>query len=339
MLKLKLHLPQALWPLIVVVALSLLHVSCNYKQTRTTDTQQAQYSQKQLDSIMFAEKHHYSVNYNFVVKDDSVSLIRQQPEEIMGRMMTDTVTVYKHDHLAVADIRIIPADSIDSVWVQVARDQATFGWIHETGLLKSVVPNDPISQFISIFSDTHLLVFLIIISLISITYLMRTIFRRNAKIVHFNDINSFYPTLLAVIVASSATLYSSIQTFAPDIWQQFYFNPTLNPFNVPFILGVFLVSVWSMLIIGLATIDVVRSILPASEALLYLCGLASVCAVNYIVFSIATLYFIGYVMFAGYVYYALYVYFKRSRCAYICGKCGARMSRKGRCPVCGTVNE
>ena len=179
-------------------------------------------TQKQADSVNFAINHHYSVNYNFVVKADSVNLLRQQPEEIVSRMAIDTVPIYRHDHIAVSDIRIIPTDSIDSVWVQVARDQATFGWIHESTLLANVVPSDPISQFISTFSDVHLLIFLITISIISVAYLMRTIFRRNAKIVHFNDIASFYPTALALIVASSATLYASIQTFAPDMWQHFY---------------------------------------------------------------------------------------------------------------------
>ena len=118
-----------------------------------------------------------------------------------------------------------------------------------------------------------------------------------------------------------------------------YIASTLNPFNVQPVIGMFLVSVWAIFIVGLAVVDVVRNILPTGEALLYLCGLASVCAVNYIVFSISTLYYIGYPMFAAYLYFALRMYFTRFRCAYICGKCGARMNKKGRCPVCGTMNE
>ena len=314
----------------------LVFSGCNNKKNDLDEA--ADYTQEQLDSIRFAETHHYSENYNFVVKADSLLLVKQQPEEIINRMHTDTLAIYHHDHIAVAEIRIIPTDSVDSVWVQVARDQSTFGWTHEAGLLKAVVPSDPISQFISTFSDVHLLIFLIIISIISVAYLMRTIFRRNAKIVHFNDIPSFYPTLLAIIVASSATLYSSIQLFAPDTWQHFYYHPTLNPFNVPLILGIFLTSVWAMLIIGIAAVDVVRNILPTGEAMLYLCGLAGVCAVNYIVFSIATLYYIGYVMFAAYLYFAIRTYISRFRCVYVCGNCGARMKSKGRCPVCGAEN-
>lgn len=263
------------------------------------------------DSTCFYATHHYGQNFNFVVKADSLMLVRQQPVEILSRMHTDTIIVYRGDHVAVAEIRVLPADSIDSVWVQIARDQETFGWLHESSLLPSVVPDDPISQFISTFSDVYLLIFLIVISVISVAYLMRTIFKRNARIVHFNDIPTFYPTALALTVAAAAVLYSSIRMFAQDTWQHFYFNPTLNPFIVPPALGIFLVSVWAMLIIGLATVDVVRGILPTGEALLYLCGLAGVCALNYIIFSITTLYYVGYPLFIAYAAFAVYVYVKR----------------------------
>lgn len=297
------------------------------------------YNEKQLDSISFESTHHYSQNYNFVVKADSLPLLKQQPEELLNRMMTDTIMVYKHDRIAVADIRILPDDPVDSVWVQVARDQETFGWVHESALLPSVVPDDPISQFISTFSDTHLLVFLIIIGIISVAYLLRTLVRAKARIVHFNDIDSFYPTLLALIVAASATFYASIQMFAPEVWRHFYYHPTLNPFTVPPLLAVFLVSVWSMLIIGLAVVDVLRHSLPTGQAMLFGCGLAAVCALNYIVFSILTLYYIGYILFVAYAVWAMLRYMKHSRSTYVCGNCGARMHGKGRCPVCGVMNE
>lgn len=291
------------------------------------------------DTMTFEQTHHYSLNYNFVVKSDSLVLLRQQPEELLNNMFTDSVIVYRHNHIVVADIRIIPADPIDSVWIQVARDQNTFGWTHESTLLKNVVPSDPISQFISTFSDTHLLIFLIIISVISVAYLMRTLLRRKARIVHFNDIGSFYPTLLAIIVAAAATLYSSIQNFEPDVWRNFYYHPTLNPLNVPFTLAVFLTAVWGMLIVAIAVVDSVRRILPTAEATLYLCGLAGVCAINYILFSIATLYYIGYPLLAAYIYFAIKIYLKRSRCIYICGNCGARLKQKGICPECGAMNS
>ena len=199
----------------------LLITSCYHKHERTTPDA-ITYTEEQLDSISFSSTHHYTNNYNFVVKADSLVLLKQQPEEKLNSLLTDSFVVKKHDALVVADIRILPTDSIDSVWVQVARDQSTFGWIHESTLLKKVVPDDPISQFISTFSDIHMLIFLIIIVVIGTVYIIRMIRRRNAKLVHFNDIDSFYPTALALLVASSATLYATIQVFAPDMWRHFY---------------------------------------------------------------------------------------------------------------------
>ncbi len=94
-----------------------------------------------------------------------------------------------------------------------------------------------------------------------------------------------------------------------------------------------------MLIIGLAMIDDVRRLLKSGEALLYISGLGAVCAVNYIVFSVLTLYYIGYPLLIVYIYYAFRIYLRKTRETYYCGNCGVRLHRKGRCPQCGAVNE
>lgn len=323
----------------VLPLLLIMMVSSCYHKKRTKPDAMVQYSARQLDSLSFQSTHHYTNNYNFVVKSDSIVLIQQQPEESMSDLMTDSVVVYKHDHLVVADIRVLPNDSVDSVWVQLARDQNTFGWIHESKLMPKVVPDDPISQFISTFSDVHLLIFLVVISIIGVVYWLRRILRQRARIVHLRDINSFYPTLLTLVVATAATLYASIQLFAPDTWRHFYFHPTLNPFSVPPILGIFLALVWAMLIVGLAAFDDTRHQLKFGAALTYLSGLAAVCAADYIVFSITTLYYIGYPLLVLYFYFALKCYLKTGYVRYTCGNCGALMSKKGRCPSCGAMNN
>lgn len=292
----------------------------------------------QQDSVAFAKKHHFSQGFNFVIRRDSLMLLKQQPEEHVNGLETDSFALHHGQRLVVLDIRIIPDDLTDSVWVQVASENYDMGWTHESQLLNRVDPDDPISQFISTFSDTHLLIFLVVISLISVGYLLRKLFRRQSHIVHINDIDSFYPSLLAIIVAASAALYASIQNFAPEMWREFYFHPTLNPFSQPLLLSIFLCSVWAMLIIGLAAVDDVRHRLPASDALLYLCGLAAVCAFNYIVFTISTLYYVGYLLLIIYIVYAIRAY-RRLRSTYICGHCGHKLRRKGRCPLCGTMNE
>ena len=89
---------------------------------------------------------------------------------------------------------------------------------------------------------------------------------------------------------------------------QKYFHPTLNPFAVPPILGFFLATVWAILIVGLACVDEVKHRLPAGDAVLYLGGLVGVCAIDYIIFSVTTLYYIGYLLLVAYIWFAIRVY-------------------------------
>lgn len=290
----------------VLLGMVFLLGSCYHR--RSAKPQHAalvEYSDRQLDSISFSTTHHYTNKFNFVVSADSLMLTRQQPEEVVSGLQTDSFPVYRHSLLVVSDIRKIPQDAHDSVWVQLATEDNAFGWTHESNLLPKVVPDDPISQFIMTFSNVHLLIFLVIIVLISVAYLVKKIFSSNAKIVHFNDIDSPYPTALVLLVSLSAAFYATIQSFMPEVWRHFYFHPTLNPFAVPKVLGFFLASVWAILIVGLACIDEVKQRLPFGDALLYLGGLAGVCALDYIIFSISTLYYIGYILLAAYIWFAI----------------------------------
>lgn len=296
------------------------------------------YTDTQIDSLRFLMTHHYTENFNFVVRSDSLTLTRQMPEELLNGLAVDSFSVGHEQRLVVADIRIMPNDTEDSVWIQVAVDQANFGWVHESELLQNVDPDDPISQFISFFSNEHLLIFLIVVILIFVGYTVRLLIKHNAHIVHFRDIDTFYPTLLALIVAISATLYSSIQLFAPDMWRHFYFHPTLNPFTQPWILAVFLASVWLMVIVAIAAIDDTFRHLSVGEGLLYLLGLLGMCALNYVVFSVSTLYYIGYPLLVLYVTFAFWRYIRHTRSKYICGNCGMQIHQKGQCPHCGTIN-
>ena len=292
-------------------------------------------TKRQVDSISFSTTHHYSQNYNFIVSTDSLRLVCQAPDELPF----DSVTVRRGDCVVVADFMTMPHDTIDSVWVKIARDQITQGWIRESRMLPGVEPDNYISQFISTFSDVHLLLFLAIIVVFGAFYGLRMLFRRNARIVHFRDIDSLYPTMLALTVAAAATLYASIQMFAPESWRHFYYHPSLNPFALPLHLGLFISMVWAIIIVAMAAAEETFKQLPPADATLYLCGLAAVCAIAYVVFSISTLYYVGYPLFALYAAFALRRYLKASHCRYICGNCGAKMPEKGVCPHCGALNE
>ncbi|MBQ6549694.1 MAG: zinc ribbon domain-containing protein [Prevotella sp.] len=295
---------------------SLFTTSCYNKGPITPDAWDL--TKQQLDSISFYTTHHYTQNYNFVVTGDSLVVVAQQPEdmavpevvsleiEAMGQeQQKDSITLHKNERIVVADIMTVPSDTIDSIWVKVARDQLTFGWTHENELLAKVSPDDPISQFIDFFSDVHLLVFLAFCVVIVAAYGVRRLMRLGAKIVHFNDIPSFYPAVLCLLVATSAVIYSSIQVFGPESWRHFYYHPSLNPFALPLHLGLFVSSVWALVIVSIATVDDVTKHLPLGEAILYLGGLAAICAVDYVVFSITTLYYIGYPLLVAYYYFAI----------------------------------
>lgn len=271
-----------------------------------------EYSDRQRDSISFSSTHHYTYRYNFEVAADSLMLIKQQPEEFVNHLPIDSFAVRKHCLLVVSDIRIIPQDRVDSVWIQLATEDNVFGWIHESNMLSKVVPDDPISQFIMVFSNTHLLIFLIVFVLIGVSYLVKKIFTRNAPIVHFNDIDSPYPTALVLMVSLSAAFYATIQTYMPEVWRHFYFHPTLNPFAVPKVLGFFLASVWAILILAIACVDEVKNRLTLGEGILYLGGLMGMCALDYIIFSISTLYTVGYIILVAYFWYAIRAYLKRN---------------------------
>ena len=305
--------------LFVIGVLSLLFTGCYHQTPETSDAWIV--TEEQMDSISFYTTHHYTHNYNFLVTADTLWL-----------------AVVRDDRLVVADIMTLSSDTIDSVWVQVARDQMTMGWIHEQQMLPGVAPDNPISQFITFFSDTHLLIMLAFLVVVLAAYTLRMAYRHNARIVHFNDIPSVYPMLLAILVSASAVFYSTIQLADPDSWRHYYYHPTLNPFAVPLHLSLFLISVWAMLLIAIAALDDIRRQLSFTEAILYCLGLMGVLAIDYVVFSISTLYYIGYPLLIAYVAFAIYQYVHHGRAVYICGQCGATLHQKGKCPHCGTVN-
>lgn len=321
----------------ILFFLPLILTSCYQQGPLTSDAWNL--TEKQVDSISFYTTHHYTQNFNFLVKSDTLRLIVQHPTEVVNGFIVDTISVMPGERVVVADITKMPADTIDSVWVKVARDQQTIGWVHEAELLPNVEPDAPISRFIDFFSNTHLLIFMAVFVVVAASYIVMIQLRRKAKIVHLNDIDSVYPACLAVLVAAAAVFYSTIQLFAPESWRHYYYHPTLNPFSVPFHLGIFLLSVWALAIMALATIDDIRKRLPLGEAVVYLLGLMGVCSLNYVVFSVSTLYYVGYPLLLAYFVFAVWRYLRYSSYRYLCGACGKKLKKKGVCPHCGAINE
>ena len=317
--------------------ITVLSGCSHYKPQLRTDWD---LTETQRDSINFAITHHYTVNYNFQVVADSLELLSTFSGLADGLERTDSCAVYHSDQIVVADIAPVSRNSLyKRYYIKVARDQETMGWISEDELLKGVVPCDPISQFIHLFTSRRTIVFCIILGLAALSYLYRLMRRKQVPLVHFNDIDSFYPTLFCLVTAASATLYGTMQVFAPDLWIDYYYHPTLNPLSLPLLPATFIASVWLLLITFIAVVDDVRVQLSRSDGITYLLGLGCIWFVVYLIFSLTVQIYIGYPLLIVYCILAIRLYRKRYVAKYVCGQCGKPMRHLGRCPHCGAINK
>ena len=326
------------WILLVIII--PLFASC-YKQASPTPDAWS-LTERQQDSISFYSTHHYTQNFNFLVKGDSLVLLPQRGDEMVDggnySAFEDTIVVKPGSRVVVADIAFLPNDTVDSVWVKLAYDQNTQGWIQESKMLPNVKPDDPISWFIDTFSDSHLLLFLALVVVVLAAYGLLLIKRRKAMIVHWNDIDSPFPMMLVLLVSTAAVVYASIQLFDPEAWRHYYYHPSLNPFSLPPKLSLFMTLVWAILIVSLAALDDIIHRFAFGEAVVYTMGLCAVCAVDYVVFSISTLYYVGYPLLIAYFAYAVYLRMKAHVPGLRCGNCGQPLAHTGVCPHCGAEN-
>lgn len=332
------HLHSLLLPLLA----TLLLTSCYYSHPNKLDHWTVT-GEGAVDSVNFYIAHHYWTGYNFQATD-SLALVAPPSLNEMAEydhQIFDTVQLKKSDKLVVAQVLYVPSDTTDSVWVKVARDQLTQGWIHESELLARVVPDDPISKFIHYFSGKRSVMVICVLALAALFGLIQYFRHKHYRLVHFHDIPSFYPTLLCLCVSGSAALYGSIQRFVPDTWVEFYFHPTLNPFEpqLPLIMALFIVSVWTILIVAVAVGDELRRQPDLGDRLAFLSSLGAVCVVLYLVFTLTTPFYIGYALLVVYWVWAIRRYYRHKPSHLLCGMCRRSIPQKGRCPHCGTWNE
>ena len=200
------------------------------------------------------------------------------------------------------------------------------------------MPISSISQFIYLFSHTHASLLLLLICILAMASLYGRWHTGRLKTVFFDDIDSTYPLLMCFCMAMSATIYESMQMFLPDTWEHFYFNPTVNPLKVPFILSIFLLNLWGFIIVMIAALEDTMRMLKFTDAIFYIIGLFSACIFCYFFFIDTTRIYIGY----AFMLYFLYLLIRKAmhrRYHYQCGKCGAMLKEKGKCPKCGAINE
>lgn len=281
--------------------------------TTAVNTTLVSLSPQQVDSLFFRLTHHYSENFNFVVKADSLTLL---PRE--GDLMMDTCRVYRHDIIAVAAIKTLPGDTIDSIWVKVASNQLTMGWIPERELLRGATPDDSISEMLYALTNSRAIWMSAIVALGFLTLLVGRKQRKGEpfaqriktldykrlnvdvlkqglkKSLKFNELRSLYPSLFLILVGTMASLYATIQNFVPEFWQEFYFHPTLNPLVLPPMMAALVVIMWLVVITFIAVVDEVYNHLYILPGIAYLMELLGLAMLVYLLISWTTLFYVGY---------------------------------------------
>lgn len=310
--------------LIWMVWVMLCVTACHYPASLS------KWKEGKTDSLSLNEPRPYALNSNFEVTADSLWLY-QLP-------FTDSVKVSRGDRLVVAEFAVHKQEAQDSVWVKVARDQETIGWLSERRLLENIVPSDPISKCIHWFSNTHTVPFFIILGLFFLWTVLRAVRRKQIRLLGLNDIDSVFPIVLSWLLASAAVLYNSVLYFVPQTWEQYYYDPSLNPFELPFILGLFIVCVGLIGVVGIALLDDLFHQTTLEISFFYLVGLASCCIFLYIFFTYIWIY-LAYLCWIGYSVLCIIRLRKSSSYPYACGACGAKMRTKGICPHCGALNQ
>ncbi len=309
-----------------VICLLLCVTACHYR-TSLSSTREGNPN----DSVVkVVRERPYALNSNFRVTADTLWL-HQLP-------LLDSIPVKEGDELVVAEITARKEMEGDSVWVKVARDQETIGWVPERQLLSHIVPVDPISRCIHLFSNSHALPFFLVLAVFFLCFVYRALRRKQIKLIWLNDIDSVFPITLSWLMAAAATLYNSMQHFVPETWERYYYDPSLNPFDLPFVLGLFVLSVFLILLLGVALLDDLFHQTTMEVAFFYLLGLASCCIFLYIFFTYLWVY-LAYVAFIAYSVWCVRRLRKANSYPYACGACGTKMRSKGICPHCGALNE
>lgn len=310
-----------------ILFLLLCMTACHY---RTTLSSAVKNGSEDSVAVSVQKERPYALNSNFRVTADTLWL-RLLP-------LLDSIPVREGDELVVAEISLRTEMQDDSVWVKVARDQETIGWIPEHQLLTHIVPVDPISRCIHLFSNSHTLPFFLVLAVFFLCFVYRAVRRKQIKLIWLNDIDSVFPITLSWLLVAAATLYNSMQHFVPETWERYYYDPSMNPFDLPFVLGLFVLSVFFILLLGVALLDDLFHQTSFEVAFFYLLGLASYCIFLYIFFTYLWVY-LAYVGFIGYTLWCIRQLRKSHGYPYACGSCGAKMRSKGICPHCGALNE
>lgn len=249
-------------------------------------------TQAQADSLNFRLSHHYTNNFNFVVKADSLPLLNSEPilssqyVELQGEEAY--MYVMRGDIVAVADIVV----NGDTAMIKVARDQTTMGWIPEPLLLAGTTPNDTISILIDRLAR-HRFLWMTVMALFSLLCLR---VRLKGKREVSKTFDTFYPSLFIMLVSIMACLYANVQMWAPEFWQEYYFHPTLNPFLLPPALAALVSLVWLIVVVLLALLLEVYKYLDFVDGIRLVMQTLGLSMLAYLLVAFTTRIYIGYIV-------------------------------------------
>ena len=325
--------------LCMLIAL-LTNTSCDYRIDTPTDTWYLD-NTYQVDSVTFMKNHHYWKSDVFYVHTPFHTLDRRYIYQT-DSIPHDSVMINSAQEVAIIDIYIDSNNEQHKVWNKVITFDGANGWVQEDVLMSKIIPDNFISKFIYHFSERSTLVYIIIGIVAALLIFIHRKKHRPLRFPHFNDVETFYPTLLCLLVSVEATIYGTIQCFAPETWVEFYFHPTLNPFSdeLPIILIAFICGIWLLIISFIAVVeDLMHQFNHLTDYFAYLSTLVLLCSILYIIFSLSVHIYIGYVLLVAYVIFAFYRHFHHATPQYKCGKCGAFIAKNGVCHECGAINE
>lgn len=299
----KIRYTYLLW----LMACLCVMLSCN----KPTETIQSDWvlTQMQRDSLSFEKYHHYNIGTNFILKSDSLCLLAHPvgwPNTFDS--VTDSTIIKYGDDFVVTEIfrpEVYNELSTDSVWLRVASDGVHLGWIDETTMLKKSTPISPISQFIYTFSGNHLYIFLIILAVMCVFVCYCHFKHKLLWFVHFRDATSLYPCAFTLTMASASMIYSTIQKFYPEIWETYYFSPSLNPFSQPILISLFLITIWlSVLFLLSVAFDMIEKV-SFFSTFSYVLSMVCLGCVVYLILTFTIPLYFGYVLYLVYVYYSI----------------------------------
>ncbi|MCH5178169.1 MAG: hypothetical protein J1F13_00695 [Prevotellaceae bacterium] len=228
------------------------------------------------DSIAFSTTHHYNIGYNFVLIADSMQLFTT-PEGVSLNLdyAPDSAIIRSNEDFVITEIYHVPVvDSTitDSIWLRVGSDGIPLGWVSEGELLNKAAPVDPISLLI--FYVRHHDKFILALSFIIILAIAIYIIVAEKKIAKFNKqrVVSYYSIAFLLSITAAGVVYSILTDKHSDLWQDFYFHPTLNPLGLQKMLALYLSTIWLSIILWLASIfDLIAKTSPIKTARTILC--------------------------------------------------------------------